>query len=1017
MEKRYLTILFLAIGILCVFLIGCRNASSLDQAAIQEKTEVIMTYPFSDPDPVPILARPNMWGRGAKLYPYYFFDGFSKTGKGQKWQVVWMENSYIKVSILPQVGGKIWGAAEKLSNKDFIYTNHVLKFREIALRGPWTSGGIEFNFGIIGHTPSTAAPVDYFLCKNKDGSVSCIVGTLDLPSRTRWSVTITLPKDKAYVETNAFWYNPSPFNQSYYCWMTPAIKAAKDLKYIFPGRYSIGHDYSVPLEPWPVDKHGRDLSLYKNNNFSSSKSYFTVGEYEDFYGVYYQNSDSGFGHWASSDDVPGRKIWIWDLSRQGEIWVDLLTDTDGQYSEPQAGRLLNQSDHEFFLPCAADRWKEIWFPYMKIGSMVKASPYGVLNVTQTANSLKVALFALQKINDDLVAGAEGKEFYREHLRLKPMEIYEKTIPVADPGKIFEVNLGHKLNYSSDPRANDIQRPIRFQNYDETTAEGLFLAANRYDKERNYHQALEKYLACLAKEPLHLRALCRVAELYTRRGEYQKALDSARKALETAMYDSEANYIYGVISQRLGNLVDAKETLGWAARSMEYRSPAYSQLAEIYFLERNYDRTLEYAQQALDFNKYNLNAYQIMATAYRKMGKVKEARQILGQILKIDPLNHLARFETYLLEPTPERLENFQSMIRNEFPHETYLEIALYFVKLGLGDDAIRLLKKGPAYPPIYYWLSYLLKEKTPQESEVYLNQASALSAWLVFPFREESIPVFQWAAERRLNDWKPKYYLGLIYWVKGRVPEALQLFDECGQPDFGPFYLARGYLFQEADPQKTLADLEQAVKVDEKSWRTWHYLISFYQKLGVNDKALISAKRAVQLFPNEVPIQIDLVQALMNINRQAEAASILDKVEALPYEGASEIHGLFVKCQIQLALEDMKSKSFCQAIEHLEKSKEYPERLGTGKPFNPDYRLQDYLEALCYEKLQDKEKAEAARKAIYDYTFKNWEEQTQNQYFGGLVLLLYGEKEKAKELLNKGIPPREILEMIREMSK
>jgi hypothetical protein len=155
MEKGYLTILFLAIGILCVFLIGCRNASSLDQAAIQEKSEVIKTYPFSDPDPVPILTRSNMWGRGAKLYPYFFFDRFSKTGKDQEWKVIWMENPYIKVSILPQVGGKIWGAAEKLSNKDFIYTNHVLKFREIALRGPWTSGGIEFNFGIIGHTPST----------------------------------------------------------------------------------------------------------------------------------------------------------------------------------------------------------------------------------------------------------------------------------------------------------------------------------------------------------------------------------------------------------------------------------------------------------------------------------------------------------------------------------------------------------------------------------------------------------------------------------------------------------------------------------------------------------------------------------------------------------------------------------------------------------------------------------------------------------------------------------------------
>ncbi len=123
---------------------------------------------------------------------------------------------------------------------------------------------------------------------NPDGSVSCVVGAMDLPSRTRWSVTIRLPKDKAYFETNGAWYNPTPFSQSYYYWSCAAIKTADDLKYIFPGRFQIGHDYSVPLEPWPVDEQGRDLSWYRNNDFGDSKSYFTVGEYDDFYGAWYR---------------------------------------------------------------------------------------------------------------------------------------------------------------------------------------------------------------------------------------------------------------------------------------------------------------------------------------------------------------------------------------------------------------------------------------------------------------------------------------------------------------------------------------------------------------------------------------------------------------------------------------------------------------------------------------------------------------------------------------------------------
>ena len=208
MEKKYICpVVSLAVPWLASFSTGA--------VRIKESKETIRIYPFSDPDPVAILAQSGSWERNARLYPYHFFDGFSETAVLKDWAVVRMENPYIKLAVLPEVGGKIWGASEKSTDKEFIYTNHVLKFRQIALRGPRTSGGVEFNFGIVGHAPSCATPVNYLMRKNSDGSVSCIVGTMNLPSRTRWAVTITLPKDKAFVETRAFWYDPTPLNQSY----------------------------------------------------------------------------------------------------------------------------------------------------------------------------------------------------------------------------------------------------------------------------------------------------------------------------------------------------------------------------------------------------------------------------------------------------------------------------------------------------------------------------------------------------------------------------------------------------------------------------------------------------------------------------------------------------------------------------------------------------------------------------------------------------------------------------------
>ena len=147
--------------------------------------------------------------------------------------------------MLPEDGGKVWGAIDKSNGEEFIYRNEVMKFRNISLRGPWTSGGIEFNFGVIGHTPATATPVDYVTKRNNDGSVSTFVGGMDLPSRTQWRVEIKVEKGRSNFETKAMWYNPTPMVQPYYNWMTAAAFAQDDLELVFPGNKYLKHSGEV----------------------------------------------------------------------------------------------------------------------------------------------------------------------------------------------------------------------------------------------------------------------------------------------------------------------------------------------------------------------------------------------------------------------------------------------------------------------------------------------------------------------------------------------------------------------------------------------------------------------------------------------------------------------------------------------------------------------------------------------------------------------------------------------------
>ena len=939
-------------------------------AVIQEEKQVIRTYPFSGPNPSP--ARPGGQRVQQRIYPYFQFDEYASAGVDRAWNVVRLENPYIRAFILPGVGGKLLGAIEKSTGKEFVYYNHVLKFRNIAMRGPWTSGGIEANFGIIGHAPSTATPVDYLVRRNPDGSVSCFVGTIDLPSRTQWRVEYRLSPDKAYIEARSLWYNPQPLEQSYYVWMNVAEKAADDLELVLPGTAWIGHNYAVPSQPWPTAADGRSLAFYRNHANGRDGSYFVNGKENDFSGGYWHDAGFGYGHWAPHEDVPGQKFFHWALSREGAIWENLLTDRDGQYFEHQTGRLLDQSDAGSFPPYSTDRWAEIFFPYKNTGPMVKATPYGALNVRNTGDAIVVNFCALQAIDETLVIRAGHRPIASDRIRLQPMEVYEKRVPAAVPAGELRVEIGDKLTYTDDPKDGLLARPLTFRNYASDTPEGLFQSAARDERERRYDSALRKYLACLERDPSNVRALTRIAAIYSRQAGYRKGLDYARKALDYAMYDPDANFVYGILSRQAGNLVDAKEALGWAARSMTYRASALSELGSISLLEGSPARAAELLERSLDYDAYNVRSLQVLATACRLLGNTAKARETLSKILDIDPLNHLARFEEYLLAPRPEALASFRSMIRNELPHETYLEIAAYYVGLRRAADALRVLEAAPEQATVRYWQAWLLRDQDPTESRRMLEKASALSPYLVFPFREESIPVFQWAAAVRPGDWKPPYYLGLIYWGMQRNDDARKMFEACGsRPDFAPAYVTRAFLEEDADPARAQIDFEKAYALGRKDWRTAYHLANFYMQRDRQEQALAVAAAAAQEFPSQDAIKVLAARAYRANGRYQDCNAVLADATILPFEGQSDVHDLFVQCLVSQALVDMKAGRREPALEALERSREYPERLGTGSPADPDYRLQDFLAMLCYEQSGAPAKAEEAAARIRAYSSRH----------------------------------------------
>jgi tetratricopeptide (TPR) repeat protein len=923
--------------------------ASSHPAVVKEYEQVFTTYPYSDPDPIPTMSR---------FYPYFRYDGFTDKPVQKKWKVVELSNDYLRILILPEIGGKIWAAVEKSTGTSFIYYNHVVKFRDVSMRGPWTSGGMEPNYGIMGHTPNCFSPVDYLVRRKADGSVSCFIGVLDLLTRSNWRLEINLPADQACFTTRSFWHNGSGLDEPYYTWMNVGIKAAGNLQFINPGTHYLGHDGRV--FDWPTNRtNGRDISWYEQNDFSSYKSYHVFGTPAEFFGGYWHDEDFGMARCSDYADKPGRKIWIWGLSREGMIWEKLLTDTDGQYVEVQSGRLFNQADssssftpfkHKEFPPYATDTWTEYWEPVKGTKGFVSASSWGALNVSRENNQLFIRISPSRPLHDQLEVFDGVRLLWQELITLEPMRPVEKIVKLDAEPKALKVRVGgDKLTYAAgpgEPSTRPLESPAGF---DWKSTYGLYLQAKESARERDYVNASLGFENCLKTDSNYVPALVEMASLANRRADFTRAQEYARHALSIDTYDAAANYQFGLASAALGRADDAKDGFSIAGLSIGFRSAASTELARQFLREKKYDRALRCADQGLQYNALNVDALQVQAVVYRLQARPKLARNALVKLLDVDPLNHFARFEEYLLKAI--RGEEFTSLIRNELPEETYLELAAWYHNVALNDEASKVLELAPPTAEVLYWMAYL------RDDPVLLSRAEAASPAFVFPFRRESIPVFEWADSQRPS-WRPKYFLALIRWSQGNLEQARKLFVSCGeQPDYAPFYAARSQLVEAGG----LRDLARAAQLDPQQWRFGVMLARNYLKQDPGGALSVIQGYAMR-FPSNDVITVLHAKTLLAASQYRAAGDLLDSATLLPCEGSTEAHSLFRESHLMLAAERFRAGKFEEALTLVATARQWPERLGSGKPYSEDLdeRVEDWMEYRCLNKGKRTDEAQKA---------------------------------------------------------
>lgn len=903
-------------------------SASPDSAAqtVIVKDTLMKTYPFDDPDPVP---------NAGMLYPYWRFDSFTTRDEVREWKMVVLENDYLRVKIFPQIGGKIWSVFDKISGKEMFYDNDVVKFRDISMRGPWTSGGIEFNYGVIGHAPSCASDVDFKVETKSDGSVSCYLGVIEMLSRSHWTVEINLPEDAVWVRTSSIWHNDSAEYQPFYSWANSGVRTGDDLVLVYPSHNAVGHG-GENLE-YPKTKEGKDLSLYTSQAYGDDKSYHMVGSRKPFFGAYYTGEDRGVMHWSLRDEKLGRKYFSWAQSRRGLIWVNLLTDGRPQYIEMQSGKLYNQNQvkssetsayrQPLFTPFGTEQWSDYWLPYSGIGPADNVTLDAVTSVNGDGERYRIGIYPLRRTSAELVVyNKAGKVVYIAGTGLSPARVVNIELK-EEPSRIC---IGGRSIWENDDQIVDRpqDRNPEFRPY---SPEGQLIMARDYYGMRMYDKAEAKVDSALCGNPSLLGALTLKAQLLFRRMQYAMAYEYSSKALAIDQYDPDAGYTGGLAALRLGKKADAMDRLEVAAiGNSPLRGAAFTQLAKIYFCDSDGELAAHYARKALDCNGANLTALQIL---FKASGKG------MDKILELNPLSHFAAAERFLAgELTAAQLS---ATFQEEIAWQDYLELALFYRELGLDKQALAILEALPVQNALTaFWTAFLRDDKS------LIADAQNQDIAFVFPFRQESFAPLSWAVENG-GGWKCRYLLAMLQNHLGNSAEAGELLGGTDS-DYAPFYAFRyGLLHKESD-------LRKAAELDPDSWRYVTALAAQMRTTGRAREAVSLLESFYSAHPDQVRVGDALVEAYIQTKQYRKAEKIIDKIEILPFEGLRSSHEKYRRIKLYLAASAIDRGQLGKARRLVEQALQWPERLGVGKPY--DYQIDTTVEDRLLSLISERER-------------------------------------------------------------
>lgn len=790
------------------------------------------TYEVDAPDPNPPFDA--FTSPGNAVYPYAVRDRLSDRRSSRSWRAIILENDYLRCTVLPDLGGRLYSCIDRISGEEMFYANRSIKFVDASARGAWPAVGVEFNFPVA-QGWMTASPADFTFADAADGSASAWVGGVDRAYGMSWQVKLTLRAGRAALEQETTLYNGSDVRRRYFWWTNAAVRAWSDTRILLPQKYVATPGFST-VETWPVDRNGVDLSMVGNLSHGAV-SFYSAGSREPYMAVYHPRSETGVAHYSSFSDAPFKMVHSWGGDASAADWRHALSDDSSSYVEMQAGLFRNRETYGFLEPQDRLSFTEYWIPLRGTGGLTRATPEAALRVSRIADSTGLAIdvalnvtHAMPNARVELRSGArvlesEGMALSPEHTLLRRWTIARGspplTVSVRDGRAMVIQHTEGVFDFANDSLIKTGAQPSR----------QVPLAANRTatdwvddaeEKEMggDYGGALESFCLALALKPQSAAILRSAGRLAVTLRRFRMADSLLQRAWSQTSSDPETAYYLALSRLALGDTVRARPLLNIARRSRVVQTAANFSLASLDAQAGIFRAAIDHLSEGLANAPGASRLLAASAVLLRALGD-SAATPMLDRALAANPLALLARYEKM-------RLTSVDTSLLSHLASdpERILTVATDYMGFGLYDAALEVLERSyqttglvvdagsphpSQYPLIAYYRGYV-KERLGRSPAADYAAASKMSGVYVFPSRDEDVRVLRsavafnardalghlllghlamagddadtaiehWERARSLNARLPALHrnLGLAYLLKGEPSSAQRVLNE-----------------------------------------------------------------------------------------------------------------------------------------------------------------------------------------------------------------------------------------------